>query len=294
MPVVVAVTFRDSGKRYLFDPGSLEVQEGDRVVAESARGLEIGTVRTQPREIPVQELAQPLRTLVRLATPEDHAQAEANRIREREALGICAAKIAKHALPMKLLRAEYTLDRARIVFFFFSEGRVDFRELVKDLAAALRTRIELHQVGARDAAKLLGGFGRCGRELCCAAWLTGFDPVSMKMAKDQDLALNPTKFSGQCGKLTCCLRYEVEYYREARHSLPRVGATVNTQAGPAKVVEVNVPGQFVRVEYPETGARVSLPAADLAGAVAKGGCAHGGDCSQGAGPLPTDTQQAPP
>ncbi|MDH7568517.1 MAG: stage 0 sporulation family protein [Armatimonadota bacterium] len=258
MALVVGVSFREACRIHYFDPGAMEVRPGDVVVAETARGIELGVVRVGRREVPEAQIVPPLRPVLRLATEADRAQEQANRQREREALRVCAEKVARHGLPMKLLGAEYTLDRARVVIFFAADGRVDFRELVKDLAAALRTRIELHQVGARDAAKLLGGFGRCGRPLCCTGFLCTFQPVSMKMAKDQDLALNPTKFSGQCGKLMCCLRFEVDEYREARRTLPRVGAKVQTAAGVAKVVEVNVPAQAVRLEYPDTGVRISL------------------------------------
>ena len=263
MPEIVGVSFREAGKVYPLDPGSLEVHQGDVVVAESARGVELGLVRTERRKVAVSELTQPLRVIIRLAGQEDLEQDRANRLREREAIGVCAAKVHKHGLPMKLIRAEYTLDRARIIFFFSAEGRVDFRELVKDLAGALRTRIELHQVGARDAARLMGGLGRCGRPLCCASWITSFEPVSMKMAKDQDLALNPAKFSGQCGKLMCCLRFEVDHYRAVRQVLPRVGTTIMTASGEAKVVEVNVPAEGVTVEYTESGARGTLTAEAL-------------------------------
>ncbi|HHX38458.1 MAG TPA: stage 0 sporulation family protein [Armatimonadetes bacterium] len=285
MPTVVFVSFREPGKMLPFGPGSLDLRAGSYVVAETARGVELGMVRRERQEVPLKELTQPLRTIIREATPEDHAQARANLQREQEALGLCAAKIAKHGLPMRLLRAEYTLDRARIVFFFYAEGRVDFRELVKDLASTLRTRIELHQVGARDASKLVGGFGRCGRELCCTAWLTGFEPISMKMAKDQDLALNPTKFSGQCGKLMCCLRYEVELYRQAKPRLPRIGATIATPQGNARVVEINIPAERVLVEYQETGARVGLAFADVLSPCSSG-CASGDGCAGCAGNSP--------
>ncbi len=273
MPAVVGVSFREPGKIQRLNVGSLRVREGDVVVAETQRGLEIGRVRTPPMEVPEAEVPQPARSVVRLATPEDQARDQENRSHERHALSICAAKLRRHALPMKLLRAEYTHDRSRVIIFFSAEGRVDFRELVKDLASALRTRIELHQVGARDEARLLGGFGRCGRGLCCHAWMSGFEPVSMKMAKDQDLALNPTKFSGQCGKLMCCLRYESDFYREARQGLPKVGATITTEAGPAKVVEINIPTGVVRVEYAETGARATLSAEEVRAALPEPCCA---------------------
>lgn len=263
MPTVVGVSFHEAGRIYHFEPGGLAVRRGDWVIAETARGMELGMVKTDPKEVPLAELVHPLRCLVRIATEEDLAQHRENQARDQEAFEICAAKIAKHGLPMRLLRAHYTFDRSRVVFFFSAEGRVDFRELVKDLAATLRTRIELHQVGARDAARLFGGFGRCGRELCCVKWLNNLQPVSIRMAKDQDLALNPAKFSGQCGKLMCCLRYEVDSYREAQQSLPQVGTIVQTPSGEARVVDINVPGERVRLEYLETGAHVSLSVAEF-------------------------------
>lgn len=262
MPTVVGVSFRETGKTYYFDPGALELNLGEYVIAETARGLEMGILKQERREVPEAEIVPPLRPVVRQATDEDRKRDQDNRVREQEALEVCTAKVTKHNLPMKLLRAEYTFDRSRVIFFFFAEGRVDFRELVKDLASVLRTRIELRQVGSRDAAKLLGGFGRCGREVCCG-WLSNFQPISIKMAKEQDLALNPTKFSGLCGKLMCCLRFEADHYRKCKANLPKVGVLVDTPEGQARVVEVNVPAEMVRVEYNESGQRAEVPSSTL-------------------------------
>jgi cell fate regulator YaaT (PSP1 superfamily) len=210
---VVGIRFRDAGKIYYFKPGDLELQPGDRVVVETARGIEFGTVVIGERRVSSDETVSPLREVIRKATPEDYAKMEENRRRAREAFGICEQKIAEHGLPMKLIDAEFTFDAGKVLFYFTAEGRVDFRELVKDLAAVFRTRIELRQIGVRDEAKMLGGLGPCGRELCCSTWLGDFVPVSIRMAKGQNLSLNPTKISGICGRLMCCLKYEDASYK---------------------------------------------------------------------------------
>ncbi len=210
---VVGVRFRKAGKIYYFKPGQLELQKGDDVIVETARGIEFGTVVVGPRLVPLQETVAPLREVIRKATPEDRARVEENRERAREAFKICEQKIAEHGLPMKLIDVEFTFDVGKILFYFTAEGRVDFRELVKDLAAIFKTRIELRQIGVRDEAKLLGGLGPCGRELCCSTFLGDFEPVSIRMAKGQNLSLNPTKISGICGRLMCCLKYEDDVYR---------------------------------------------------------------------------------
>lgn len=209
---VVGVRFRRAGKIYYFKPDGISLQPGDHVIVETARGIEFGTVVLAPREVLLEETVSPLRSVIRKATPEDCAKAEENRRRAREAFAICEQKIAEHGLPMKLIDVEFTFDVGKILFYFTAEGRVDFRELVKDLAAIFRTRIELRQIGVRDEAKLLGGLGPCGRELCCSTWLGDFEPVSIRMAKDQNLSLNPTKISGICGRLMCCLKYESSCY----------------------------------------------------------------------------------
>lgn len=281
--LVVGVSFRSAGRLHAFDPAGLDLQPGERVVVEAERGAELGEVKQAAREVPDEQLAGPVPRVLRRATEADLAQEAANRELAERALALTRERIAARCLPMKPLRAEYTLDRSRVTIFFRAEGRVDFRELVKDLAARLRTRIQLHQVGARDAAKLLGGIGPCGRGLCCATWLTEFQPISMKMAKEQSLFLNPTKFSGVCGKLMCCLRYEYDLYREARARLPQPGAEVQTPDGRGRVVEQHVLAGTVRVllsdgrerEYPADAVYrpVVRGCAVLSGGACTGGCA---------------------
>jgi len=205
---VVGVRFRKAGKIYYFLPGGLDLKPKDYVIVETARGMEFGEVVLPLREVPEEELVAPLKEVIRKATPEDYEHYQENKRKEKDAFQICLDKIAAHKLPMKLIDVEYTFDNNKIIFSFTAEGRVDFRELVKDLAAVFRTRIELRQIGVRDEAKLLGGIGPCGRELCCSLFLGEFEPVSIRMAKDQNLSLNPTKISGICGRLMCCLKYE--------------------------------------------------------------------------------------
>jgi cell fate regulator YaaT (PSP1 superfamily) len=213
MVCVVGVRFRSAGKIYFFNPGQLELQAGDHVVVETARGIEFGTVVVEKRLVKLEETVTPLREVIRKANPEDCAKMDDNKRRAQEAFVVCEKKIAEHGLPMKLIDAEFTFDSGKVLFYFTSEGRVDFRDLVKDLAAVFRTRIELRQIGVRDEAKLLGGLGPCGRELCCSTWLGDFVPVSIRMAKGQNLSLNPTKISGICGRLMCCLKYEDSTYK---------------------------------------------------------------------------------
>ena len=282
MPVGVGIAFRPAGRVYSFDPAGLELQVGEAVIAETARGVEFGHVKHAARELP-EEPAAPLKHVLRRATSEDLATVEANRDKAETALRECKDCVAARRMPMKLLRAEYAFDQSQITVYFSAEGRVDFRELVKDLASILRTRIQLHQVGARDAAKLLGGIGPCGRTLCCSTWLTSFEPISMKMAKEQSLFLNPTKFSGVCGKLMCCLRYEYDFYRETRAQLPSVGAEVGTADGPGKVLDHNVLTNTVIVGL-KTGVEREYPAGDVERPVVRG-CAvlAGGKCVGGCG-----------
>ncbi|MGD0152907.1 MAG: stage 0 sporulation family protein [Thermacetogeniaceae bacterium] len=211
--VVVGIRFRDAGKIYFFKPKQFQLQPKDQVVVETARGIEFGTVVIGERQVAPEETVTPLREVIRKATTEDCAKMEENKRRSKEAFSVCGQKIAEHGLPMKLIDAEFTFDAGKVLFYFTAEGRVDFRELVKDLAAVFRTRIELRQIGVRDEAKLLGGLGPCGRELCCSTWLGDFVPVSIRMAKGQNLSLNPTKISGICGRLMCCLKYEDATYR---------------------------------------------------------------------------------
>lgn len=214
MPIVIGVRFKPAGKIYYFDPDTYEISSTDKVIVETARGIEFGHVVVGPREINENEIFQPLKKVLRVATEEDIKQVKENETKEKEAFKLCLEKISEHNLPMKLIEVEYTFDNSKIIFFFTAEGRVDFRELVKDLASIFRTRIELRQIGVRDEAKMLGGIGACGRVLCCHSFLGDFDPVSIKMAKEQNLSLNPAKISGICGRLMCCLKYENDVYVE--------------------------------------------------------------------------------
>lgn len=214
MPLVIGIRFKAAGKIYYFDPDNLEIKKDDKVIVETARGLEFGHVVVGIKEVNEEDIIQPLKKVLRLATTEDIEQMEANKEKEKEASRVCSEKIIEHQLPMKLIDVECTFDNSKIIFFFTAEGRVDFRELVKDLAAIFRTRIELRQIGVRDEAKMLGGIGNCGRVLCCHSFLGEFAPVSIKMAKEQNLSLNPAKISGICGRLMCCLKYENEVYQE--------------------------------------------------------------------------------
>lgn len=248
MVTVVGVRFRKAGKIYFFAPGALEIKAGDHVIVETARGVEYGDVAQGPKEVEEDEIFMPLKTVIRLATPEDDEQDKANRDREKEAFKICLEKIAKHGLEMKLIEVEYTFDGNKVLFYFTADGRIDFRELVKDLASVFRTRIELRQIGVRDETKILGGIGVCGRPLCCNTFLTEFAPVSIKMAKEQNLSLNPTKISGVCGRLMCCLKNEEEAYEELNAKLPGVGDRVHTVDGlRGDVQSVSVLKQLVKV-----------------------------------------------
>lgn len=248
MKKVVGVKFRDLGKVYYFDPRDLELKSGDAVIVETARGQEYGKVSFGIREIEEEKIAQPLKEVIRIATPQDEEHMAENRRREKEAYKICQEKIRKRELEMKLIDVEIAFDNSRILFYFTADGRVDFRELVKDLAAAFKTRIELRQIGVRDETKLLGGIGICGRPLCCHTYLSDFAPVSIKMAKEQSLSLNPTKISGNCGRLMCCLRNEQETYEYLNSKLPNRGDKVETIDGyTGEVSEVNVLRQTVKV-----------------------------------------------
>jgi len=245
---VIGVRFRNVGKIYYFDPTGFEVNVGDKVIVETARGIEIGTVLLGAREVGVESIVSPLKGIERLATEEDVVHAAENRDKEKEACVKCKELIEKHGLDMKLVGAEYTFDNKKLLFYFTSDGRVDFRELVKDLAGVFRTRIELRQIGVRDEAKILGGLGICGRELCCASYLSDFAPVSIKMAKEQGLPLNPTKISGNCGRLMCCLKNENETYKYLNSNLPNKGDTIITPTGrEAAVEDLNVLRQQVVV-----------------------------------------------
>ncbi len=240
MVKVVGVKFKEAGKSYFFAPGNFNPEVGTAVIVETARGLEYGTVSMNMKEIQEEEVVAPLKEIVRIATSADREQVEKNRKKEKEAFLICEEKIAAHKLDMKLVDVEYTFDANKILFYFTADGRVDFRELVTDLASVFRTRIELRQIGIRDEAKMLGGIGICGRSLCCNSFLDGFHPVSIKMAKEQGLSLNPTKISGNCGRLMCCLKYEQNCYDEYYKIAPSVGAIVSTPQGKGVVQGVTV------------------------------------------------------
>lgn len=248
MTKVVGVRFRQAGKIYFFAPGKLEIHKGDKVIVETARGVEFGSVVTEEKEVEDDKINQPLKPVIRVATEEDKKKEIKNREKEKEAFEICLEKIRKHELEMKLIDAEYTFDNNKVLFYFTADGRIDFRELVKDLASVFRTRIELRQIGVRDETKIRGGIGICGRPLCCHTYLSEFAPVSIKMAKEQSLSLNPTKISGVCGRLMCCLTNEQETYEELNSHLPSVGDFVTTSDGlKGDVHSVNVLRQLVKV-----------------------------------------------
>ena len=248
MTKVIGVRFRTAGKIYFFDPGKLEVKRNGHVIVETARGIEYGTVVGTVREVEDDKVVQPLKPVLRIATAKDDEQEAKNKIKEKEAFKICLEKIQKHNLEMKLIDAEYTFDNNKVLFYFTADGRIDFRELVKDLAAVFKTRIELRQIGVRDETKIVGGIGICGRPLCCHTHLSEFVPVSIKMAKEQNLSLNPTKISGVCGRLMCCLKHEEDTYEELNRRLPNIGDYVTTADGlKGEVSSVSVLRQTVKV-----------------------------------------------
>jgi cell fate regulator YaaT (PSP1 superfamily) len=247
MATVIGVRFKKAGKVYYFDPCDVWPRPGNNVVVETARGIEFGEVVTGAREVADEQIVAPLKKVLRIATEEDERRAAFNAQREKDAFGICQEKIRKHKLDMKLVSVEYTFDNSKIIFYFTANGRVDFRELVKDLAGVFRMRIELRQIGVRDEAKMLGGLGACGRNICCGSFLSDFQPVSIKMAKEQNLSLNPTKISGQCGRLMCCLKYEQEYYEQTLKRLPKVGKDIMTPDGAGVVTEISPIRERVKV-----------------------------------------------
>ena len=269
MPTVVGIRFKKACKIYYFDPAESGVAKGDHAIVETARGVEYGEVVIGPREVDESSIVPPLKPVMRKATAEDDLKLAENKIREKEAFNICLRKIKNHELPMRLIDVEFTFDVNKIIFYFTADGRIDFRELVKDLASVFRTRIELRQIGVRAEAKMLGGIGSCGRPLCCATFLGDFEPVSIRMAKDQNLSLNPTKISGICGRLMCCLKYENHMYckgcgngnKRERVEIPKMGALVATPLGEGKVVGVNrgqhtasvklAPDNIIQVEWDE-------------------------------------------
>lgn len=249
MVKVVGVRFKDTGKMYYFEPGEFDLDTGSKVIVETARGIEFGDVVTPVREIEDAEAYQPLKSVVRLATEDDIQRHEENVRKEKEAFDICSDKIRKHELAMKLIDVEYTFDGSKILFYFIADTRIDFRDLVKDLASVFKTRIELRQVGVRDQAKAVGGLGICGRVICCASSAGDFQPVSIKMAKEQSLSLSPTKISGTCGRLMCCLKYEQEAYEDALRRLPGTGSLVDTPRGRGVITEVNLLRETVKVRF---------------------------------------------
>ena len=248
MTTIIGVRFRTAGKIYFFAPGKFPVKTGDQVIVETARGVEFGNVVTDPKDVEDDMITQPLKSVIRIATEEDKRIEVKNREKEKEAFKICLEKIRKHGLEMKLIDAEYTFDNNKVLFYFTADGRIDFRELVKDLASVFRTRIELRQIGVRDETKIRGGIGICGRPLCCHTYLSEFAPVSIKMAKEQNLSLNPTKISGVCGRLMCCLTNEEETYEYLNSRLPSIGDTVTTVEGlKGEVQSLSVLRQLVKV-----------------------------------------------
>lgn len=272
--IVVGIRFKPAGKIYYFDPTDIPLDIDDGVIVETARGMEFGSVVIAPRSVDSAEVVQPLKPIIRKATAKDLRQVEKNREREKKAYSICLEKIAKHELPMKLIDVDYTFDMGKIIFFFTADGRIDFRELVRDLAAVFRTRIELRQIGLRDEAKMLGGIGCCGRPLCCATFLGDFKPVSIRMAKGQGMSLNPTKISGICGRLMCCLRYENPLYTSGelkcqgcqkceQQKPPAVGKRVITDEGVGTVLRVHMKDHTVKVQL-ESGHSINVSWSDVA------------------------------
>ena len=244
---VAGVRFKTAGKIYYFDPDTFDVKNGDNVIVETARGMEYGTVTNDIQEVSENEIVAPLKKIIRIATPEDDKKHKENVKKKERAMQLCQEKVDKHGLVMKLIDVEYTFDNSKIIFYFTADGRVDFRELVKDLASVFKMRIELRQIGVRDEAKMMGGIGSCGRALCCHSWLADFEPVSIKMAKVQSLSLNPSKISGICGRLMCCLKYENDVYMEMRKGMPETGERIKTPDGLAKVVDTNILEDIIRV-----------------------------------------------
>jgi cell fate regulator YaaT (PSP1 superfamily) len=261
---VVGIRFKPTGKVLQYAAEGLALQRGEKCVAESENGVEIATVVMPPYEIEAEAEQTSIKPVLRPASVEDLEQAEAYKEQAREAFDLCRQRIQEMAVPMKLVSADFTLDGRKVIFYFTAEGRVDFRQLVRSLASALQTRIEMRQIGVRDEAKKLGGYGTCGRPLCCSTFLTEFAPISVRMAKEQGLALNPSRISGVCGRLKCCLAYEIPVYKAIRDELPRIGDTYVTEEGPGRVTDVTVMGEAFEVELDESGDRifVRLPSAD--------------------------------
>ncbi|MCM3444343.1 MULTISPECIES: PSP1 domain-containing protein [Bacillaceae] len=248
---VVGVRFKKAGKIYYFDPNGLQIEDDDFVIVETIRGVEYGKVVLNNKKVEENDVVLPLKKVIRLADEKDRLMVQENQEAASEAYHVCQKKVSEHGLDMKLVDVEYTFDRNKVIFYFTADGRVDFRELVKDLAAIFKTRIELRQIGVRDEAKMLGGIGPCGRMLCCSTFLGDFEPVSIKMAKDQNLSLNPTKISGLCGRLMCCLKYENDEYESAKEQLPDLGEMIGTPSGLGKVVGLNILEKILQVNLVE-------------------------------------------
>ena len=278
---IVGVRFKNAGKIYYFDPVDFEIEKNIDVVVETARGLEYGKIVVGPKEIEEEKLISPLKPIIRIATEEDKAIYRENKEKAKETFEICQQKIKEHGLTMFLIDCEYTFDRNKLIFYFTAEGRIDFRELVKDLASIFKTRIELRQIGVRDEAKSIGGLGTCGRKLCCSSWLGDFQPVSIKMAKDQSLSLHPTKISGICGRLFCCLKYEHDVYVEAIEKMPVVGSVVKVENQKGKVIEINPLLEQIKIEFNDKTIKTCLAEEVKVLHVPKkceNGCCGGGKC----------------
>ena len=278
---IVGVRFKNAGKIYYFDPVDFEIEKNIDVVVETARGLEYGKIVVGPKEIEEEKLISPLKPIIRIATEEDKAIYRENKEKAKETFEICQQKIKEHGLTMFLIDCEYTFDRNKLIFYFTAEGRIDFRELVKDLASIFKTRIELRQIGVRDEAKSIGGLGTCGRKLCCSSWLGDFQPVSIKMAKAQSLSLNPTKISGICGRLFCCLKYEHDVYVEAIEKMPVVGSVVKVENQKGKVIEINPLLEQIKIEFNDKTIKTCLAEEVKVLHVPKkceNGCCGGGKC----------------
>ena len=278
---IVGVRFKNAGKIYYFDPVDFEIEKNIDVVVETARGLEYGKIVVGPKEIEEEKLISPLKPIIRIATEEDKAIYRENKEKAKETFEICQQKIKEHGLTMFLIDCEYTFDRNKLIFYFTAEGRIDFRELVKDLASIFKTRIELRQIGVRDEAKSIGGLGTCGRKLCCSSWLGDFQPVSIKMAKEQSASLNPSKISGICGRLFCCLKYEHDVYVEAIEKMPVVGSVVKVENQKGKVIEINPLLEQIKIEFNDKTIKTCLAEEVKVLHVPKkceNGCCGGGKC----------------
>lgn len=247
MSLVIGIRFKKAGKIYNFEANNIDIKKGIEVIVETSRGVEFGKVVVERQDINDDELVLPLKKILRVATPDDRLKNEENKYKQKDAFSICAKKIKEHSLDMKLIEAEYTFDNNKVIFYFTSDDRVDFRDLVKDLAAIFKTRIELRQIGVRDEAKFINGIAQCGQPLCCANWLSDFQPVSIKMAKDQNLSLSPTKISGVCGRLMCCLKYEHDLYIDSKQNLPKIGEIVMSDSGKCKVIAINILEEKIKV-----------------------------------------------